>query len=124
MLFLNHFDRRRFKLPDTVQITAPNTLSFIWTFPVVSNLVQVNERYCIAWPRYNRTASRYECVISTWKPGEKEPTEIIVDEPADWNSHLSLAAIGDRLCLAYHCLAGENPLRSKIIIVFRTIPSD
>ena len=124
ILLLNHFDRRRFALPETVQITAPQTLSFIWDFPVVSNLVQVNERYCIAWPRFNRKASRFECIISTWKPGAKEPVEIILDTPADWNTHLSLAVIGDRLCLAYHTLTGEYNSRSTIITAFRRISNN
>lgn len=124
ILFLNHFDRRRFALPETVQITAPETLSFIWDFPVVSNLVQVNGRYCIAWPRYNRKASRFECIISTWRPGEKEPVEIVLDTPADWNTHLSLAVIGDRLCLAYHTLTGEYNSRSTILTAFRTISNN
>lgn len=120
-LFLSHFRRHRFQFPDTVRITAPQTLSFIWNFPVVSNLVKVSGRYCIAWPRYEEKDQAFRCIISTWKPGETLPREIIVREPADWNSHLSLAAIGDRLCLAYHCLAGDYAARSKIITVFRAI---
>jgi hypothetical protein len=124
MLFLSHFNRRRFTLAETVRITAPDTLPFIWDFPCVSNLVRVNGRYCIAWQRSVKTTSSYECVISTWKPGEPEPREIVLNEPADWNSHLSLAAIGDRLCLAYHCLADGYPARSRIITVFRTIPAN
>lgn len=122
-LFLHHFDRHQFRFPKTVQVTQPRTLSFIWEFPVVSNLVFAGGRYCIAWPRYKKDAG-YECVISTWKPGEDRPREIVLDEPADWNSHLSLAAIGDRLCLAYHALAGEYQPTSKIITVFRTISGD
>jgi hypothetical protein len=124
MLFLSHFNRRRFTFPETVRITAPDTLPFIWDSPRVSNLVHVNGRYCIAWQRSVKTTSNYECVISTWKPGEPEPREIVLNEPADWNSHLSLAAIGDRLCLAYHCLAGGNPARSRIITVFRTVSAN
>jgi hypothetical protein len=118
-LFLNHFDRHRFAPPETVQVTEADALPFIWDFPVVSNLVRVGDRYCIAWPRYNKTADIFECVISTWKPGEKRTKEIILDQPADWNSHLSMAVIGTRLCLAYHCLPGGKyfPL-SKIITVF------
>jgi len=91
ILILNYFDRHQFAPPETVQVTEPGTLPFIWFFPVVSNLVRVGDRYCIAWPRYNKTADKFECVISTWKPGEKRTKEIIVDQPADWNSHLSMA---------------------------------
>lgn len=122
-LLLHRFDRHRFALPETVQITEPGTLSFIWDFPVVSNLVYAGGRYCIAWPRYKKEAG-YECVISTWKPGEERPKEIILDGPADWNSYLSLATIGNRLCLAYHTLVGPYKPISKIVTVFRTIGSD
>ena len=121
MLFLSHFDRHTFSLPQTVQVTPPETLSFIWDFPVVSNLVRVGERYCIAWPRYDKVAEKFRCIISTWKPGEDQSKEIVLDEPADWNSHLSMAVIGTRLCLSYHSLAGEYQPISKIITVFRTI---
>lgn len=121
-LLLAHFDRRHFALPQMMQLSTE--LSFIWDFPVVSNLVRIGNRYCIAWPRYNRAANRIECVISTWSPGEDRPKEIVLHEPADTNTHLSLATIGDRLCVAYHCLAGEGPMRSKIIVVFRKISAD
>ena len=78
--------------------------------------------YCIAFHRYNHKKDKFECVISTWKPGEKKPKEIILDKPADWNSHLSLAKIGNHLCLAYHCLGGNDYFdRSRIITVFETI---
>lgn len=122
-LFLHHFDRHQFTPPKTVQVTEQGKLPFIWDFPVVSNLVFAGGRYCIAWPRYKKDAG-YECVISTWKPGEERPKEIILDGPADWNSHLSLATIGNRLCLAYHTLAGEHKPISKIVAVFRTIGPD
>lgn len=121
MLFLGDFDRQTFSPPKTVQVTKPDTLPFIWDFPVVSNLVRVGERYCIAWPRYNKGAEKFQCIISTWKPGEDQTKEIVLDEPADWNSHLSMAAIGTHLCLSYHALAGEYQPISKIITVFRTI---
>jgi hypothetical protein len=122
-LFLHHFDRHQFTPPKMVQITEPDTLSFIWDFPVVSNLVFAGGRYCIAWPRYKK-GTGYECVISTWKPGEERPKEIILNGPADWNSHLSLAAMGDRLCLAYHTVSGEYQAVSKIVTAFRTITPD
>ncbi len=124
MLFLSHFDRHRFTLPQTVQVSEPKALPFIWDFPVVSNLVRANGRYYIAWPRFGTAAGKFECVLSTWKPGEDRPTEIVLDQPADWNSHLSLAAIGNRLCLAYHCLTGEYAPISKIITVFRSTADD
>jgi hypothetical protein len=122
-LFLHHFDRHQFTPPKTIQVTEQSTLSFIWDFPVVSNLVFVGGRYCIAWPRYKKDVG-FECVISTWKPGEERPKEIILNEPADWNSHLSLAVIGDRLCLAYHTLSGQYQPVSKIVTAFRTISPD
>jgi hypothetical protein len=125
MLFLSYFDRSHSSAPETVQVTKKDELPFIWDFPVVSNLIQIGRRYCIAWPRFNTKSEKFECVISTWKPGEKQPKEIVLDQPADWNSHLSLAKIGNKLCLAYHCLAGDDYLdRSRIITVFQTIGDD
>jgi hypothetical protein len=40
----------------------------------------------------------------SWAPGEKSGRVDELNSPADWNSHLSLAAIGDQLCLAYHAV--------------------
>lgn len=121
-LVLAHFDRHHFALPQMMQLSKGDELSFIWHFPVVSNLVRVGNRYCIAWPRYNKAAQTVDCVISTWKPGEDEPKDIVLKEPGALNTHLSLAAIGSRLCLVYHGFNEDSsrPL-STIIVVFRTI---
>lgn len=125
MLFLSYFERARFAAPETVQVTKKDELPFIWDFPVVSNLIEIGQRYYLAWPRFNTKADKFECVISTWKSGEKDAKEIVLDKPADWNSHLSMANIGNHLCLAYHCLGGRPYVdRSTIVTVFQTVSGD
>ena len=123
-LSLNRFNRRSFAPPETVAIGSPEAIQFIYDFPIVSNLVQIGQRYCIGWVRLNSSRDNYETVISTWKAGEKQPQEIVFQEPSDWNTHLSMAAIGTRVCLAYHCFADDHYPRSKIITIFQTIPNE
>lgn len=122
---LNHFDRHSFNLPNSIVVGEPETISFIGTSPVVSNLVQIGHRYCFGWMRFNRERKKSETVISSWKPGEAKTSDIVLDEISDWNAYLSLAAIGDRICLAYHCsIDGDYPGFGKIVTVFRKIDNN
>jgi hypothetical protein len=119
---LNHFERNSFSLPASVVVGEPATISFFVRSPVVSNLVQIGNRYCVGWIRFNRDKKKYETVISSWKPGEGKTSDIVLDEISDWNSDLSIAAIGNRVCLAYHCsIEGDYMGFGKIITVFREI---
>ena len=122
-LFLHHFDRHQFTPPKTIQVTEQGTLSFYLGFSVVSNPCLLADATASRGLVKKKTWAS-ECVISTWKPGEERPKETILNEPADWNSHLSLAVIGDRLCLAYHTLSGQYQPVSKIVTAFRTISPD
>ena len=83
----------------------------IYDFPVASNIAFAASRYWVAFMRGNEEAGS-EVVMWSWKPGESKGRERVLDAPAHWNSHLSLAAIGDRLCLAYHCAGQANHYRS------------
>lgn len=124
-MYLSEFDRHHFTPPKMVEVSQPGAVQFIWNFPVMSNVVKIGPRYYVAWMRLSQDRQREEGVISTWKPGENKTQEIILTEPADWNSHLSLGVIGDRLCLAYHCLGGEDYMpRSKIYTIFRKFAKD
>lgn len=124
-MYLLEFDRHHFTPPKMVEVSEPGALPFIWNFPVMSNVVRIGSHYYVAWMRLTADRQKYECVISTWKPGEDKEREIILTEPADWNSHLSLGVIDDRLCLAYHCLGGEESMpKSKIYTIFRAMPKD
>ena len=118
------FSRHTFSRPETVIVGKPTQIQFIYDFPVVSNLVQIGRRYCIAWVRSDSAGEKFETVISTWRSGEKQARDIVLDEPSDWNTHLSIAAIGNRLCVAYHGFGDDNFPRSRIITAFRTIRDD
>ncbi len=74
-------------------------------YPVASNLVFAVGRFWLAYMRPMEN-DEWELVLWSWQPGDKEARVEKLDSPALWNTHLSLAAIGDHLCLAYHW---ENP---------------
>lgn len=91
----------------------------IYDFPVASNIVWSGGKFWIAFMRYSGESTKLH--LWSWKPGDKEGKEEILDSPGFGNSHLSMAAIGDRICLAYHCALpdqypGEN---ARIFTVFR-----
>lgn len=116
-LYLHQFSRTdptRFK---SVVIGEP---AFIYMFPIASNLIAVDGRFWIGWVRWNRAEKKHETVLSVWNETMAEPVHHVLHEPSDWNSHLSLAAIGQRLCLAYHCQTGDElDGKSRIVTVFR-----
>lgn len=103
---------------------APTVLTIgatacIYNFPVASNVAFAGGKF---WVAYMRPAENQALKLSlwSWKPGDKEGRVEDLDSPADWNSHLSIAAIGDQLCLAYHCVTDhQDPVRARIVTVFR-----
>lgn len=121
ILAIYHFDRTKFEAPSTAIVGRP---AFIYDFPRASNPVLAADRYWIGWVRYNEAKEKFETVLSDWKPGEEKMHETILDAPSDWNTELSLAAIGTKLCLAYHCSlpnsgTNDSPAVSQIITLFR-----
>ena len=88
----------------------------IYDFPVASNIACAGGRYWVAYMRPE--GEDLKLSLWSWKPGEEKGRVEDLDSPADWNSHLSMAAIGDRLCLAYHW-ADQYPGVAKIVTVFR-----
>ena len=119
VLTLFHFDRAKFQPPEIAAVGQP---TFIYDFPGASNVVFAAERYWLAWIRFNREKEKFETVLSDWKPGEAKSHETVLDAPADWNTEISVAAIGTKLCVAYHCsVTGEYPGYSQIITVFKDV---
>ena len=91
----------------------------IYDFPVASNLAFAGGRFWVGLMR--PVGEELKAALWSWKVGDKEGRMDNLDSPADWNSHMSLAAIGDQLCLAYHCVVptADNPPEARIITVFR-----
>lgn len=87
----------------------------IYDFPVASNITFADGRYWVAFMRPDEEALKLS--MWSWKPGEEKGRVEDLDSPANWNSHLSMAAIGDQLCLAYH-LADRYPGVARIVTVF------
>jgi hypothetical protein len=97
----------------------------IYHFPVASNIAFAGGKFWIAFmqPTGEGEDSELQLVMWSWKPGDKKARVEILDSPAFWNADLSLAASGNRLCLAYHCpdftnLTANDQL-AKIVTVFR-----
>jgi hypothetical protein len=84
----------------------------IYNFPVASNIAYAGGRFWLAFMRSGRKndAEEYtgQLVLWSWKPGDEKPREALLDSPVHWNCSLSMAAIGDRLCLAYHCATADD----------------
>ena len=89
----------------------------IYEFPVASNLAYAGGRFWLAFMRAD--GDDVKLFLWSWKPGEVQGREERLDSPGFWNSHLSLAAIGDRLCLAYHCQDSNGNDPARIVTVFR-----
>jgi hypothetical protein len=95
------------------------TTACIYDFPVASNIAFAGGRFWVAFMRPEGSED-LKLALWSWKPGEKDGRVEILDSPAYWNSHLSMAAIGDRLCLAYHCeVPGSSDRHARIVTVFR-----
>ena len=92
----------------------------IYHFPVASNIAWAGGKFWIAFMRYSGESTKL--YLWSWKPGDKEGKEELLDSPGFGNSHLSMAAIGDRLCLAYHCAYFPDDYpgeKARIVTVFR-----
>lgn len=104
---------------------APTILSIgatacIYDFPVASNLAFAGGKFWLAYMK-GEGEDGVKLRLWSWKPGEKESRDEVLDSPGFWNSNLSLGAIGNRLCLAYHCAdeSGPRPGVARIVTVFR-----
>ncbi|MCW1885462.1 hypothetical protein OKA04_12045 [Luteolibacter flavescens] len=99
----------------------------IYDFPVASNPVFAGGRLWVAYMRPEMAGAGDDkkkvtkLRLWSWKPGEKDARDEELDSPGDWNTSLSLCAIGDRLCLAYHCVnySKWKSEESRIVTVFR-----
>ncbi|MEQ1843793.1 MAG: hypothetical protein ABL994_25600, partial [Verrucomicrobiales bacterium] len=98
--------------PETVPICEPLR---IYDFAVSSNIVLAAGRFYVA-----SMVEGPKLELWSWKPGEPKGRVETLDSPADWNCHLHMAAIGNRLCLAYHCATRQEGNNSRIFTVFRT----
>lgn len=113
LLRLFCFDRAKFESPAMAVVGEP---AFIYDFPRASKVILAAGRYWLSWVRFNQAKGKYETVLSSWKPGEEKPRATVLETPSDFNTELSMAAIGDRLCVAYHCSIGGAFFGSSQII--------
>lgn len=104
----------------TPEIQTIGTTACIYDFPVASNIAFAGGKFWLAYMRPVK-GEGCELILWSWKPGAKKGHTETLDSPGDWNSHLSMAAIGDRLCLAYHCVDYEHSRdgMARIVTVFR-----
>lgn len=105
---------------DPPTVVSIGVTECIYHFPVASNLAFAGGRFWVAYMRHEEEVGS-KLRLWSWKPGDAEARDEALDSPGFWNSHLSLAAVGDRLCLAYHCVEGPGFLhqQARIVTVFR-----
>jgi len=97
------------------KVLSIGTTACIYDFPVASNIVFAGGRYWVAYMR--PTGDELKLSLWSWQPGNKKGQIDDLEYPTTWNSSLSMAAIGERLCLAYHW-APRYPGTAQIITVF------
>jgi len=93
---------------------------------VASNIIWAGGRFHVAFMKRERKGERFVATSAlwSWKPGEKKGHVELLDSPASADTTMSLGAIGNRLCLAYHAQwhddAGERgEPGAKIVTVFK-----
>jgi len=95
-------------------------VAMIYTFPVASNLVVIKGACYIVWNRYQD--EKLNLVLTKWDGASGKVTDVVLSENVDFNLSISLAHIGDKLCIAYHRSSfGDYPGWSVIETLFRPI---
>ncbi|HEY5550889.1 MAG TPA: hypothetical protein VIK52_03315 [Opitutaceae bacterium] len=101
-LWLCHFDRRSGDLIRESRIGSP---SFIYSFPGVSRLIQRDDGVFFVW---NESIGSGECLhLARYDLQEHTLSDRPLTFPSTWNIHISIEAIGDVLCVAYHGVKRE-----------------
>jgi hypothetical protein len=116
-LFLYHYTIGSLESPKEIKL---GQVGMIYDFPVASNLVVVNGASYIVWCRSQE--DHMELVLSKWDGVSEHAVDTVLAKKVDFNLSISIAAIGDHLCVAYHhSRDGDYPGKSVIAMIFKTI---
>lgn len=105
--------------PTFVELAVP---SMIYDYPVASNLVWTEGRFWIATMRAPTPVAPSQPILWSWKPGDNEARQRLVEGEGAADTTMSMAAIGGRLCLAFHRSDEESSLAQVAVHFEKTEP--
>lgn len=98
-LWIFHFDRSSGSMAGQQRLGDP---TFIWDFPGTSNLTLTNNFVRVVWNEAARTVGNPTLHLATYDLSGKTLEDRPLPFASHWNTKISIAAIADTLCLAYH----------------------
>jgi len=101
------------------------TVATIYHFPTTSPLVVVGGRLAVAWMGEPEGADHRQFSLTTVDPATMRLATRPLDGAYQWNTHVSMAAVGTRLCIAWH--DGEiygSFRKSKIRVLFEDLRAE
>jgi hypothetical protein len=101
-LWLCHFNKRSGELIRESRIGAP---SFIYSFPGVSRLIQRDGEIYLVWNERMDSGERLH--LAHYDLKKLTLSDRPLPYPSTWNIHISIDAIGETLCIAYHGVGRE-----------------
>lgn len=122
ILTLHRFDPTLIDPP--LKLTL-GSVATIYDFPTTSPLVVAGGRLVLAWMgRPEKVEDRRFC-LTTVDPLTMEPSTRPLAGDYHWNTHVAMAAIGTRLCIAWHDGEIYGPFRkAKIRVLFEDLAAE
>jgi hypothetical protein len=99
LLSVHRFELNSSKPPLALTLGAVAT---IYDFPTSSNVVVVGERVTLAWMGTPEGTEVHRFCLTTVDPLSMQTSTRRLDGDYHWNTHISIASIGTRLCVAWH----------------------
>lgn len=122
ILTLHRFDPA---LADPPLKLTLGTVATIYHFPTTSPLVITGGRLVLAWMGRPEEVADHQFCLTTVDPATMEPTTRPLAGDYHWNTHVSMAAIGTRLCVAWHDGEIYGPFRkAKIRVLFEDLGAE
>ncbi|HRQ90821.1 MAG TPA: hypothetical protein PLA50_18675 [Bacteroidia bacterium] len=120
LLTLSFFDWQHPGPPKTLHLGEVATIYFS---PTSSPLAPVGDRLALAWMgQPEGQEDRQFCLTTVDASGQRLATRKLADA-YQWNTTISVAAIGSRLCIAWHDGEIYGPFRkAKIRTIFEDLP--
>lgn len=103
-LWLCHFEKHSGELLKELRIGVP---SFIYSFPGTSNLLQHGSDVLFVWNEGGDQDRREILHLARYNLSAKTVHDRSLPFQSTWNTSISINAIGDTVCLAYHGISRE-----------------
>lgn len=113
------FDTERFKL---IEATTIGNVAAIYHRPTSSPLIPAGDRLVFAWMGIPKGAREPQFSFTEMDPRDLSRKTTSLEGAYSWNTSISLAAIGNRVCIAWHDGEAYGKARkAKIRTLFRSI---